>query len=456
MYLQDICYILTVNRKYAEVELLLSCDLLKTLYPVLLFKALNECAQEDINSLEDCDNGILICESFKFLLVKCFSYSLKDDDLSELYLLLTERVRIIEYILHCKERYFIETRSDPKESTSLRSYAIEQTVSVKGLLSLLQKHGTLFVLKITTNIHKQDHSAIENLLDSEELGTFRKYCCIVNALRAILLCEFYNTNYEQIANYMSDMISYLFSLPLRSRIETIKDIFSLLFLRYEDFNANSKDECNTLFEWMDFSKTVEYEKSSFIANKYIVRDMLHYLWDCITEQEVGKDQAFYKDTIVFISVLKDAHWRLMFYTGPSFVKNVGIPQDEADNTSATNKPEPVMSQSSPNFLHLRKKDTVFYNGCSTSDEIKFKSKSDSESVLSSSNVKEKKRSRIATADSTRDKPFFMNLMLASKESLILHCLWKSDLNEAQRVIEVTLIFIFFFQVMRQNNTLVDT
>ncbi|XP_020279494.1 uncharacterized protein LOC109852609 isoform X2 [Pseudomyrmex gracilis] len=433
----DICHILAVNRKYAEVELLLSCDLLKPLYPVLLFKALNECAQENINSPEDCDNGILICESFKFLLDKYSSYSLKDRDLFELHLFLTERFRIIEYILHWKKKHFTETRSDPKKSTNSRSDATEQqTTSVKGLLSLLQKHNTLFVLKIATNIHKQDCSAVQDLLNIEESHTFRKYCCIVNALRSILSCEFYNAKYDQIAGYMVDMASYLFSLPPLSKIETIKDVFSLLFLRYEDFNANSKDERDTLFERTNFSETVEHEKSGFIANKYIVRDMLHYLWKCITDEEVGEDKAFYRDAIGLISVLKNARWKLTFYTGSSFVENVGVPQDESDNISATNKSEPVMSQSGPNFPHRRKKDTIFYNGCSTSDEIKIKSESDSESVLSSGNVKQKKRSRVATADSSRDKPSFMNLMLASRESLILHCLWKSDLDKAQGVIEM--------------------
>jgi len=92
--------------------------------------------------------------------------------------------------------------------------------------------------------------------------------------------------------------------------------------------------------------------------------------------------------------------------------------------------------------HFRPTASFFYKEDGTSDETKIKSDSSSESGLLSGNTRRRKRSRrpvAATADSstTKDKPSLINLMLASKESLVSHCLWRRNLRKAQEVIEVT-------------------
>jgi len=450
--LQDICYILTMERRYNKVELLLSCDLLKRLYPVLLFKALNDCSQEILNTRESYDNGIFICESINFFLEKYCLDLYNDDDLNKLHMLLKSHIRIVTYILQWKKRYFIDIKLDVKESKNLQSGVIEQIVSVKQIMSLLQKHNILFILKLTTNIHNQDHNDIQDLLKKTFLNqsaNFQAYCCLTSALKAIFLCEFYNVEYKKITKYFTDMISYLSSLfPLSSRIETMENIFSLLFLRYEDFNiinVSSKDDSNV-------RKLIEYEKSGFIANKYAVRDMLYYLWKSIliATEEINKLQVhesheemqkLSKNISTLTSTLTDTQWKLKFHMGSYFIENVGIPQDESDNFSGINKSESVIFQRS-SFQHCIKEDTFFYKEDSTSDETKVKSEGSSESSLLGSN-KRRKRSRIitATADLTaKDKLSLINLMLASKESLSLHCLWMSNFQKAQEVIEVMLLY----------------
>lgn len=450
--LQDICYILTMNGRYTEVKLLLSCNLLKRLYPVLLFKILNDC-QEIINTRESYDNGIFICECINFLLEKCYFDLYNDAYLNKLYTLLKNHIRIVVHILRWKKQHFTDMKLNAKESKNLQSDMIEQTVSVKQILSLLQKHNILFVLKLITDIHDQDHNDIQDLVKEVSLNqsmSFQAYCCIISVLKAIFLCEFYNVEYKQITKYFSDMVSYLSSLfPLSSRIETMENIFSLLFLRYEDFNvtnASSKDDCN-------IRKSIEYEKSGFIANKYAVRDMLYYLWKStlITTEEIDKLQVLgshkemqqlRENVSIFTSTLIDTRWRLKFHMGFYFFENVGTPQDESDNPCGVNKLESVFSPT-PSFPHRITGDTFFYKGDSTSDEIKVKSDSSSESGLLSRN-KRRKCSRITAEKTdhltTKDKLSLINLMLASKESLIVHCLWKGNFQKAQEVVEVMLFY----------------
>ncbi|KAL0131068.1 hypothetical protein PUN28_002571 [Cardiocondyla obscurior] len=445
----DVCYIFIMERKYREVELLLSCNLLKRLYPVLLFKALNDSPQTIINTSESCNNGIFYCEAISFLLEKCYPDLCNDYDLNKLYTLLKNHIKIVVYILQWKKRNFVDAKLDNEELKNVQSYVMEQTVSVKQILSLLQKHSILFVLKFTTNIHDQNYSNIQDLLKetfSYQFANFQAYCCIISALKAIFLCEVYNTECKQITKYFNDMILHLSSLSCLSlRIETMRSIFSLLFLRYEDLsvtNTNSKDDdCN-------IRKSIEYEKSGFVSNKYAVRDTLHYLWKStlLTIEEIKKLQELesqeeiqlHENISTFSSTLTDTRWRLKFHMGSEFIDNVGVTQDEPDSLFITNKLDSVMSKKS-RLSHCIKEDTFFYNKDSTSDETKIKSDSSSESSLLVGN-KRRKRSKVTNSTTdcllTKDKLSLINLMLASKESLILNCLWKANFQKAHEVIKM--------------------
>lgn len=467
--LQDIYYILTIKRKYNEIELLLSCDLLKKLYPVLLLKVLNDYPQEEINSLENCDNGILICESIEFLLEKCYYDLHSDSDLNQLHMVLRNYVKIVKYILHWRRECFIRTRSDNiRELKSSQS----DVISVRQIFVLLQKHNVLSVLKITTNIHDQDYDAINNLLKESDglqfdlqFETFQAYCCVTSSLKTILLSEFYNTQHKQIAKYFSDMTSYLSSLfPLSLRIQTMGNIFSLLFLRYENFNVTNTnlrdDNCDMSHEEIDIGKLLESEKSGFVANKYIIRDTLHHLWNStlVAIQEIDElekheglheeAQQLREDISILTSTLTDARWKLKFYTRSHFMVNVGVSQDESDNSTATNKLEHVTSEKL-SLSHRVKEDTFFYIEDSMSEETKIKSESSNSESGLLGNIKRRKRSRIAaaTADylATKESTSFINLMLASKESLILHCLWRSDFQKAREIVKVISLYLIYTQ-----------
>ncbi|XP_036149778.1 uncharacterized protein LOC105832099 isoform X2 [Monomorium pharaonis] len=445
----DICYTLTTNGNYSEVELLLSCDLLKRLYPVLLFKTLNDCLQEIMNISENYDNDISICKSIDFLLEKCYPDLCNDYDLNRLYMLLKSHIRIAIYILQWKKSHFTNTKLD-KEAKNLHFDAIKQTVSVKQILFLLQKHNVLFVLKFMTNIHDQNHSDIQDLLEEttpSQSASFQAYCCLISALKAVFLCESYNTEYRQITKYFTSMVSQLSSLfPLSLRIETMENIFSLLFLRYEDLNATNasfKDDCNIY--------SMEYERLGFVTNNYVMRDMLYYLWKSIsiTKEEIDElqvlepheeTQQLHKNISTLMSALTDTVWRLKFYMGPHYIEDVGIPQEEAD-TSVVNQSEHAVSRK-PSINRIVPhciKDTFFYKRDNTSDEIKFKSDSSSESSLGDNKRRKRFRHTVPMANynlTTQNRLSLINLMLASTESLILHCLWKGDFQKAQEVIEM--------------------
>lgn len=453
--LQDICYTLTTKGSYSEVELLLSCNLLKRLYPVLLFKTLNDCPQEIMNISENYDNGISICESIDFLLEKCYPDLCNDYDLNRLYMLLKSHIRIAIYILQWKKRHFTNMKLD-KESKNLHFDAIKQTVSVKQILFLLQKHNVLFVLKLITNVHDQNHGDIQDLLEEttpSQSASFQAYCCLINALKAIFLCESYNTEYRQITKYFTGMVSQLSSLfPLSLRIETMENIFSLLFLRYEDLNATGAsfkdDNC-------DIYSSLENERLGFVTNHYAMRDMLYYLWKStsITKEEIDElqvlepheeTQRLRENISAFMSALTDTLWRLKFYMGPHYLEHVGTPQDESDTSTVEKSEHAVSRKSSINraFPH-RIKDTFFYKRDNTSDETKVKSDSSSESSLGGNKRRKRFRYAAATANynlTTKNRLSLINLMLASKESLILHCLWKGDFQKAQEVIEVIILY----------------
>lgn len=99
-------------------------------------------------------------------------------------------------------------------------------------LNLLQSHSILAVLKMTTNIHEKSYNDIYSLLSESDSSrnTFQAYHTMLSAIRGILSCEFYNENYQKVAEHLDDMeksIGILF--PLDLRLQVIENIFSIMF-----------------------------------------------------------------------------------------------------------------------------------------------------------------------------------------------------------------------------------
>nr|XP_012139168.1 PREDICTED: uncharacterized protein LOC100875153 isoform X2 [Megachile rotundata] len=453
----DICYILITYGKYDDISSILSCKLINIFWPVLLFKVLNEYSQKEIPLNGNEENYESVFNSINFLTLKYDFNALCDSSLNELKITLKKDIKILQYILNwMKENIDIKDSNQVQEITELIDF--QQKGSIKWIFNLLQYFSTLSVLKMTTNIH-EDHDKITTLLEdlSESKNIFYAYCSILNALKAILLCDTYNLSQSTIANYFSNMQHYVQMLhPLSLRIQVIENIFCLLFLQHKDFDhipkSNEKNNISVFPEQSKFeNKWIRQPLETFVCNKYAVRDVLFHLKNIIsaTETEYTKMKEENECTneidqiqkhISFINLaVTDAKWRLELYTNAQFTENTDI---EETDKSFTNKSETkLLSERKLNHL---KENILFYQENSITDDTKVKSNSSSESEPIHTNTKRRKRSKntattidnIVIKDINR-KPLFINCLLATKESLIIRCLWMNNYVKAQNIIETS-------------------
>ncbi|XP_031833615.2 zinc finger FYVE-type containing 26 spastizin [Nomia melanderi] len=480
----DICYILTINGKYDNVTLILSCKLFKNFWPVLLFKVLNDCTNEEIVSNKSEEHHKMICNSIQFLTLKCNFDTFYDSLFQVLNVSLNKCVKIVEYIIN-----WMKDSSGMNNDDQIQE-PIKQRISIKQIFNLLLHFNSLSVLKMTTNIHEQQYDKIRNLLQdlSEPENIFYAYCSVLSALKAILLCDNYDTRRDIITCHFSDMKHYVQMVyPLKLRIDVIKDIFSLLFLRHEDFdhsqknyNKSSKSTSNELTNFEN--KWLELSSTGFFCNKYIIRDMLYHLKEIMlaTEVEFTKMKDSYtevdqiqKDISSINAAIADARWRLEIYTNLQFTEDINMCKDTNKNLYTKHK----ILLDGKLILNRFKENVLFYQKVSTSDDTKIRSDSSSESEPTHNNIKWKKRSKNTTltidATATKDvthKPMFINFMLATKESLVIQCLWKNDYVKAQDIIEASdmknnnlngelqfskALYMFRENIYKQGNTLQD-
>ncbi|XP_024936036.1 zinc finger FYVE domain-containing protein 26 homolog isoform X2 [Cephus cinctus] len=466
----DICYTLTTHGRYHEVSSILSLPMLKYLWPALLFKFLNDCPNVQItSSAENWKKSVDICDMLKYLLDECNLNAWTDTTLDRLNLTLRNQLAAIRWIVNSKKTSFRE--GDSLDSVIKISKA-DQSLSVKQLLSLLQSHNILSVLHMTTDIHNKDFEEIKCLLkDSEKsVGIFEAYRAMLSALKAILFCEYYDTKFEEITMYLCDMEKHLQSLlPFSLRLETIENIFSMLFLRHEDFsdtdsNSEGGEDEPTLVssdkELKQENKIANKYNSGFICNRYAVREILHHLKSVILA--VGIDSAKLKrktghseeleeiqKTISRISKLvADATWRLQLLTSSEFIQRFGTPSTETsqrilDNTEVLSNDKFHISS------RLKQKAIFFTRDDSSSDESDLRSEVDAGSETgsagnnSSNNGKRKRRFKNSTSNADsfglnnlNQNSLIINFMLATKESFVVQCLWKNDYDKAQQVIEM--------------------
>ncbi|XP_076234454.1 zinc finger FYVE-type containing 26 spastizin [Calliopsis andreniformis] len=445
----DICYILLIKEKYDDVSSIMSCNLLKNFWPVLLLKVLNDCIKEETSysKTEEADN--FLYNSIKFLIS---NYNCECDfALQKLNVSLKEHVKIVEYIMH-----WFEKRNETNDTIQIQETS-QQKISIKHIFHLLQHFNCLLVLKMTTHLHEQDYNEIKNLLEDlcESENIFYAYCSMLSTVKAILLSDVYNANQTVIANHFSDMKHYLKILyPLSLRVQVIENIFSLLFLQHEDFDHNQKKydtyNMSTSDEQSKFdNKRTEQHLMGFICNKYIIRDVLFHLKDIMSVTEIEcikmKNENKCTDEIDQIqrnifsinAAIADAKWRLELYTNSEFTEDVNIAKDMSKCPPA--KSEGFLD--SKLTLNRFKENILFYQEGNTSSETKVKSDSSSDSDLIYNNTKWRKRSKniALTLDSTTKdimhKPLFVNFMLATKENLVVQCLWKNDYAKAENIIQ---------------------
>ncbi|XP_076659551.1 zinc finger FYVE-type containing 26 spastizin [Halictus rubicundus] len=443
----DICYILMMNRKYDNVSSILNSKIFRNFWPVLLFKVLGNCENEEIIS-----NGSQEHDIIKYIRSKCDFDRFHDSTLQECNIELKKCITVVEYIMNQTNN----TCSIDNDNQNLEP--VKQRISIKQIIKLLLHFNSLSVLKMTTNIHEQQYNAIENLLKdlSEPEDTLYAYCSMFSALKALLLCDTYDTKQSVIMRHFTDMKYYVQILyPLNLRIDVIKNIFSLLFLRHEHFDYSQKSYDNSNTSTSDGqtnfgNKLLEQSFTGFFCNKYAIRDMLFHLKEILSVTEVeftkmknengcAEIDQIEKDISAINAVITDAKWRLELYTNSQFVEDINIYKDANKNVHAKHK---VLIDGK--LISNRFKENVFsYQKGSISDDTKIRSDSSSESEPLHNSTRWKKRKNTPQAidaitnKDTAHKPLFVNFMLATKESLVIQCLWKNDYIKAKDIIEAS-------------------
>ncbi|XP_012286916.1 zinc finger FYVE domain-containing protein 26 isoform X2 [Orussus abietinus] len=468
----NICFTLLTNGHYELVTTILSSSLLEHLWPTLLFKYISDCPNSPIvSSSKALDNGRDICNNLKFLLDKCNFSGTKDHTLKMLNILLRSHINVVEWILNCKQINLKQKDSALESNGNLNKE--DYKFSIKRVFSLLHDHNILAVLHMIINIHEIDYNEIKLLLkeSSETLNIFQAYHIMLHALKIILLCGSYSSNYKDIMEHQCNVRSSLQSLyPLSLRLETIENIFSMLFLRYEDFHEydsssdGGEEEVIISLEekYSEKVKTkLECYETGFVCNTYAVREILHLLKRCTVETGIEcaklKKENTCSDEVDVIQktmssitkALVDAMWRLELFTCSNFIQNAGtVDYNEQAKEYIKGYAMRFRNEKLNSSLRPKSKSTFYSQYESSSDETELKSDVDGSSETGSpgnttGNKRRRKRSRniTSTLDSCvlhnfKEGSDIISFMLASKKNLVAHCLWKGNYEKAQQVVEM--------------------
>lgn len=466
-HFQDVCYVLLMNEKHEMVDKILGSPALQGFWLPLLLKLLKDCPQTPISpTSENSEKVTVICNALKFILRKLATEANEDSTIYLLTSTLENHLKVLNWILENKGSYI------PSSNSSSPPNIVWPNFSVKYALNLLQSHSVLAVLKMTTNIHEKSYNDIYSLLSESDSSrnTFQAYRTMLSAIRGILSCEFYNEKYQKVAEHLDDMeksIGILF--PLDLRLQVIENIFSIMFLRYEHFvKADSASDIGE----EDFSSrgkesmTVKSSTDSeigFVCNKYGTREILARLRRSLKGLELEstdqkKDGTLSLETSDYLEknmsllsqALADASWRLELLTSVEFVKREGMP--DVDPRKLTVFDSPAFGEGIVGFSTNSKNKSLFYerneNSSAESEFGKsdFEGSSETGSHGYTSNNRRRKRSKNQSSPlsksstnasrESKQSDGTLNSMLASSESLVLQCLWKSDYERASQVIEV--------------------
>ncbi|XP_066585394.1 uncharacterized protein Sptz isoform X2 [Prorops nasuta] len=441
----DLCSTFTRNVEYEKVLHIMMCSTLKYFWPVLLLQVFNQCSNQENNSNTSLSD-FSICQCLQFLLQNINGS--KDTVLRRLKNLLINYIKIIDWVRtnHLEE----DTNRNMDTNSSSK-------MSVSSILSALQHSTPLMVLSMTINLHNQDYNIIVNLLEEfrDSKLIFQAYYCILCALKGIQLSVSYNIEHKVITNFYSEMLSILNKLfPLNLRLDTIKNIFSLLFIQHEDFtNAGSISEEEEYPELTICKEKMKLEKkprgkssTGFVCNKYAIRETLYYLYTSllIAENENLETNCCesneIKESILFLKeVLRDAKKRLELFTNVNFVAKIGIP----DNICDAEQEKSQFFVHEKSVLSPRSMDNSFFYReiINALRETETESENNSEKDMVVNYGKRKKRVKNPSSPVggvsklINEKECLINYMLATGENLVLQCLWKSDYKQAREIIE---------------------
>lgn len=456
------------NKEYDKTTRILSCPVLGNIWPIILVYILHKLPDKEVSSdKESWQKSTNICESIKFLLNKCYSIQYENNELVlfNLNACLSSNLNVIKWILDYRKKYLSST--------------VYQHLKVRNILDGLQESCILSVLKKSINLHECSFNEIKGLLkdDEEILRVFRAYQAMKIALKAIFTNEMCKTQTKETrVDYYEEFEAVLNTInPISQRLEVIENIFSMLFLRYDvHFNQSegiSEEEGyeTTVSEKERHSSINESRESDsnnqfgFICHKYAVKKILRHLKRCIVQLRVdlaklrreneNTDFDVVQDKIHAIDeALIDACWRFELLTSQNFIESNDGDNEVNTYCDFSNDSDSVIDEKLSFSFKLKSKSIFYYHQMdSSSEEVDrdIRSDVDGSSETSSTDTnnlnKRKKRSKnvgssTLIVDSTKMKDtnskYTINLMLASKESLVLQCLWKGDHARAQQVIEV--------------------
>ncbi|CAD6209197.1 GSCOCG00003776001-RA-CDS [Cotesia congregata] len=457
----EICYGLVINNRFDQVEKLLKNPVLNNLWLPLLLKFIDNClnAQQFSPNNEAWKKNSTTSESLKFLLKNCkFKYS-KDQCMEEFESTLESHVDALEWIIKSRDDFFKHNK---------KSGSMHQNYNVRQIFRHLQSCSILSTIKTyVPNVHNKLFKDVYPLLKDSVHSkmTYRAYYGMLSALKAITLCNAYNTEFNTVIEHYNCMEKHVNNLnPLKLRLEVMENIFSMLFIRHEDFTTienpsdqEDEDEDDNINDELPSYKNSYNYQTGFICNKYAIRETLHYLNRCIfvidneyarlrNDSKAAQDiEQLDKRISSMKRYLSDASWRLQLLTSTEFFKKQGLPDTELQNKNTC-----IVKSKINSVGHQQRTSHLYKLDESSSDEGELRSdidvSSESSSIGNAAGENSKRRRRLKKLSSQSEdtsneksskqvKEFTLSYMLASKETLVLRCLWKDNLTEAQRVIE---------------------
>ncbi|XP_057337905.1 uncharacterized protein LOC130675979 [Microplitis mediator] len=463
----EICYILTINNHLDKVDRLLNNCVLNNLWIPLLLKCIDSCLNTNQTSSnnEMWKKNNFMSESLRFIIKNCKFKDSKDPFMIKFENILENHLDALEWIIKCRNDFFEHNK---------KSLLTHKNYNIKQIFRYLQSSSVLSTIKMyVPDIHNKLFDDVYPLLkdSADSKITYQAYYAMLSALKAITLSNNYNTEFETIIDHYNCMEMHINNLsPLKLRLEVLENIFTMLFIRYEDLTSvENTSDCDNEDEdevddddIYDEPSSLSYKNSchfetGFICNKYAIRETLHYLKRCIfvidnEYTRLKNDSKTYQDLEELdnrISSMKkylsDASWRLELLTTTEFLKRQGLPDIEVDKKNFLTVKNKINS-----IAHQQRTSHLYKFDDSSSDEPDLRSdidvSSESSSVGNTVNENNKRRRRVKNISSQSEdtsneksskqaKEFTLSYMLASKETLVLRCLWKDNLTEAQRVIE---------------------